>query len=172
MNLFWFLTTIIQYKFSWDKTASIAKMKQMLDDSGSVWQKFGQMLSTQEELIGKDLAVELQKMLYDCPVHTDEYSRTVIRQMFGNKYDLTEMKLIGSGTIAQVYKIGDKCIKVRHPNVVSEVMDAVATYDSIKNSYFMPVALKMVCDTFFEGLVVQLDFHKEFANGKLFKELA
>jgi hypothetical protein len=111
-------------------------------------------------------------MLYDCPVHTDEYSRTIIREMFGNKYDLTEMKLIGSGTIAQVYKTGDKCIKVRHPNVVSEVMDAVATYDSIKNSYFMPVALKMACDAFFEGLVIQLDFHQEFANGKLFKELA
>jgi predicted unusual protein kinase regulating ubiquinone biosynthesis (AarF/ABC1/UbiB family) len=32
-----------------------------LDESGSVWQKFGQMLSTQEELIGKDLAIEMQK---------------------------------------------------------------------------------------------------------------
>jgi hypothetical protein len=82
------------------------------------------------------------------------------------------MKLIGSGTIAQVYKIGDKCIKVRHPNVASEIMEAVRMYDSVKNMFFMPVALKMVCDTFFEGLVVQLDFHKEFENGKLFKELA
>ena len=171
MNLFWFLTTIIQYKFSWDKTSSIAKMKQMLDESGAVWQKFGQMLSTNEELIGRDLAIEMQKMLYDCPVHTDEYSRDIIKQMFGDKYDLSEMKLIGSGTIAQVYKVGDVCIKVRHPNVVREVMDAVAIYDGVKNSYFMPVAIKMVCDVFFEGLVAQLDFHKEFANGNTFKEL-
>jgi predicted unusual protein kinase regulating ubiquinone biosynthesis (AarF/ABC1/UbiB family) len=54
----------------------------------------------------------------------------------------------------------------------SEVMEAVRMYDSVKNMFFMPVSLKMVCDTFFEGLVVQLDFHQEFANGKLFKELA
>jgi predicted unusual protein kinase regulating ubiquinone biosynthesis (AarF/ABC1/UbiB family) len=171
MNLLWFLTTVIQYKFAWDKTSSIAKMKQILEESGAVWQKFGQMISTHEELIGRDLAIEMQKMLFDCPVHTDKYSRDIIRKMFGDKYDLKEMELIGSGTIAQVYKVGDKCIKVRHPNVVSEVMDAVANYDSIKYSYFMPVIMKMVCDVFFEGLVAQLDFHNEFANGNIFKEL-
>jgi predicted unusual protein kinase regulating ubiquinone biosynthesis (AarF/ABC1/UbiB family) len=91
--------------------------------------------------------------------------------MFGNKYDLSEMKLIGSGTIAQVYKVGDVCIKVRHPNVVREVMDAVATYDSVKNMFFMPVMLKSICDNFFEGLVEQLDFHREFNNGNTLKQL-
>jgi hypothetical protein len=171
MNLLWFLTTVIQYRFSWDKTTSIQKLKQILDESGAVWQKFGQMLSTNEELIGCDLAIEMQKMLYDCPVHTDEYSRDIINQMFGNKYDLSEMILIGSGTIAQVYKVGDVCIKVRHPNVVREVSDAVAIYDDIKNSFFMPVAMKMVCDVFFEKLVEQLDFHREFSNGTILKEL-
>jgi hypothetical protein len=91
--------------------------------------------------------------------------------MFGDKYDLTEMKLIGSGTIAQVYKVGDVCIKVRHPNVVREVMDAVANYDGVKNMFFMPVMLKSICDNFFEGLVEQLDFHREFNNGNTFKQL-
>ncbi len=52
MNLLLFLTTVIQYKFSWDKQASIQKLKTILDDSGAVWQKFAQMLSTKEDLIG------------------------------------------------------------------------------------------------------------------------
>jgi predicted unusual protein kinase regulating ubiquinone biosynthesis (AarF/ABC1/UbiB family) len=146
-------------------------MKQMLEESGAVWQKFAQTLAGQEDIIGKDLANELSSLLFDCPAHSDEYSREVIQRMFGDKYDLTEMKLIGSGTIAQVYKVGDVCIKVRHPNVVREVMDAVATYDGVKNMFFMPVMLKSICDNFFEGLVDQLDFHREFANGKTLKEL-
>jgi predicted unusual protein kinase regulating ubiquinone biosynthesis (AarF/ABC1/UbiB family) len=124
-----------------------------------------------KNFIGKDLANEFQSLYFDCPAHTDEYSREVIGRIFGDKYDFAEMKLIGSGTIAQVYKIGDKCIKVRHPNVVREVMDAVGMYDSVKNMFFMPVAFKSVCDNFFEGLVEQLDFHREFENGTTFKKL-
>ena len=171
MNLFWFLTSLIQYNISWNKRASIQQMKQMLEESGSVWQKFAQMLAGQENIIGKDLANELSSLLFDCPAHSDEYSRDVIRRMFGDKYDLSEMKLIGSGTIAQVYKVGDVCIKVRHPNVVREVMNAVASYDGVKNMFFMPIVLKSLCDNFFEGLVEQLDFHREFNNGTMFKQL-
>ncbi len=117
------------------------------------------------------LAIELQKILHDCPVHSDEYSRDVIRKMFGDKYDLTNMTLIGSGTIAQVYKIGNVCIKVRHPNVVNEVMDAVSIYNGIKDSYFMPTLFKSVCDVFFNGLITQLDFYNEYKNGIILKKL-
>ena len=171
MNLFWFLTSIIQYNLSWNKHASIQQMKQMLEESGAVWQKFAQTLAGQEDIIGKDLANELSSLLFDCPAHSNEYSLEVIKRMFGDKYDLSEMKLIGSGTIAQVYKVGQICIKVRHPNVVREVMDAVANYDGVKIMFFMPVMLKSICDNFFEGLVEQLDFHREFNNGNTLKHL-
>ncbi len=172
MNLFWFLTSVVQYNLSWDKPASIQKMKRMIEEAGPVWQKFAQTLSGREDLIGKDLAIELQDILCDCPKHSDSYSKKVIRKDFGDKYDLTEMELIGSGTIAQVYRVGDVCIKIKHPNVDKEVMDAVASYNSIRNTIpFLPVMLKQVCDNFFEGIEQQLDFHKEYENGKLFKKL-
>lgn len=172
MNLFWFLTSVVQYNLSWDKPASIQKMKRMVEEAGPVWQKFAQTLSGQEDLIGKDLAVELQDILYNCPKHSDSYSKKVIRKCFDDKYDLSEMELIGSGTIAQVYRVGDVCIKIKHPNVDKEVMDACASYNSIRNTIpFLPVMLKQVCDNFFEGIEQQLDFHKEYDNGKLFKKL-
>lgn len=172
MNLFWFLTSVVQYNLSWDKPASIQKMKRMIEEAGPVWQKFAQTLSGQEDLIGKDLAVELQDILYNCPKHSDSYSKKVIRKCFEDKYDLSDMELIGSGTIAQVYRVGDVCIKIKHPNVDKEVMDAVASYNSIRNTIpFLPVMLKQVCDNFFEGIEQQLDFHKEYENGKLFKKL-
>ncbi len=67
MNLFWFLTSVVQYNLSWDKLASIQKMKRMIEEAGPVWQKFAQTLSGQEDLIGRDLAIELQDILYNCP---------------------------------------------------------------------------------------------------------
>ena len=170
--MLWFLTSIIQYNLSWDKPASIQKIKQAVEEAGPVWQKFAQTLSGQEELIGKDLAIELQDILCNCPKHSDSYSRKVIRLDFADKYDLSDMELIGSGTIAQVYRVGNVCIKVRHPNVAEDVMSAVQSYNSIRNTIpFMPVMLKQVCDNFFAGIEEQLDFHREFYNGTTFKEL-
>lgn len=172
MNLFWFLTAIIQYNLSWDKPASIKKIKQAVEEAGPVWQKFAQTLSGQEDLIGKELALELQDILCNCPKHSDSYSRKVIRLDFGDKYDLSDMELIGSGTIAQVYRVGDICIKVRHPNVAEDVINAVESYNNIRNTIpFMPVMLKQVCDNFFEGIEEQLDFHREYYNGATFKEI-
>jgi len=144
----------------------------MIEEAGPVWQKFAQTLSGQEDLIGSDLAIELQDILCDCPKHSDSYSKKVISKDFGNKYDLSQMELIGSGTIAQVYRLGDVCIKIKHPNVEEEVMDAVSSYRNIRNTIpFLPVILKQVCDNFFEGIEEQLDFQKEYDNGKLFKKL-
>ena len=111
MNLFWFLNSIVQYKMSWDKQASIQNMKRMIEEAGPVWQKFAQTLSGKEDLICKDLAIELQGILYDCPKHTDSYSKKMIREDFGNKYNLSDMELIGSGTIGQAYRVGNVCIK-------------------------------------------------------------
>jgi predicted unusual protein kinase regulating ubiquinone biosynthesis (AarF/ABC1/UbiB family) len=172
MNLLGFLTSIVQYRLSWDKPASIQKIKKILEKSGPVWQKFAQSLSGKEELIGADLALELQDMLNCCPTHSDAYSKKAIRRDFGDKYDVSDMELIGSGTIAQVYRIGDICIKIRHPNVDKEVANAVASYNKIReNLFFMPLLLKHACDIFFEGIEEQLDFHREFRNGNTFKQL-
>jgi hypothetical protein len=62
-----FMGYIAKCRFSSDKTSSIQHIKRMLDESGAVWQKFAQMLSSNEELIGNELAVALQSMLTKCP---------------------------------------------------------------------------------------------------------
>lgn len=171
MNLFYLLTSIVQYKLSWDKQASIQSIKQLINESTPLWQKFAQTISCQEELIGKELAVELQDILCNCPTHSHEYSKQVILSDFGNKYEVSDMELVGSGTLAQAYRVGNVCIKIRHPNVCKEVNDAVFNYYNIRPLLlFMPTALKQVCDNFFDGIKEQLDFHKEYNNGIIFKQ--
>lgn len=175
MNLLVFLGYIIQYKISFaseaGRKAGIRNIKGMLDESGAVWQKFAQMLSGYEDIIGQEIAVELQNMLCECPTHSHDYSRKVLKRDFGDKYDYDNMKLIGSGTIAQVYKVGDYAIKIKHPNVDEEVRSAVETYNGVKDSFFFPSSLKSLCDIFFKGLKSQLSMRKEYRNGLLMKEL-
>lgn len=53
-------------------------------------------------------------MLFTCPIHDHEYSKQIIKESFGNKYDTNKIhkdSLIGSGTIAQVYKLEENVIK-------------------------------------------------------------
>jgi predicted unusual protein kinase regulating ubiquinone biosynthesis (AarF/ABC1/UbiB family) len=174
MNLFVFLIKIIEYKLSRDKKSSILDIKNILSSAGPIWQKFGQVLSYQEELIGEELASELQTLLVKCPSHSHEYSAKIIKEMFGDKYNvnnINDASLLGSGTIAQVYRIDEIVIKILHPNVEEEIKRASDKYDSIKNSFFFPKKLTMFCDFFFKSLFEQIDMEKEYNSGLIIKDL-
>lgn len=174
MNILLLFIKIIQYKLSIDKKSCIIEIKNILQESGPIWQKFSQVLSYQEELIGPDLAIELQKMLFTCPIHDHEYSKQIIKESFGNKYDTNKIhkdSLIGSGTIAQVYKLEENVIKILHPQIKQEVFHAKSNYLNIKQSYLFPSNLKVFCDWFFNGLVEQIDMEKEYNSGIIIKKI-
>lgn len=165
MNILLLFIKIVQYKLSIDKKSSIKEIKNILFESGPIWQKFSQVLSYQEELIGHDLAIELQQMLFSCPQHCHQYSKQIVKESFGNKYDINKIhqdSLIGSGTIAQVYKLDENVIKILHPNIKEEVNNAKSNYLNNRNSFLFPSNLKVFCDWFFDGLVEQINMEKEF----------
>jgi predicted unusual protein kinase regulating ubiquinone biosynthesis (AarF/ABC1/UbiB family) len=172
MNLLFLLTKIAQYKL----TASshvLTEIKDTLADGGCVWQKFAQVLSTNEPVVGKDLAKELSCFYANCPSHSDEYTVDVIRREFGDEYDTSRMSVIGSGTISQVYKMPlvknpskKVAIKVMHPNARQEIEDALTTYDFVKDSYLFPKSFAFVCKMFFHGLRDQIDMKREYNHGK------
>lgn len=174
MNLFWL---IVQYKFLPNKQNTIKEIVENINNSNLVWQKFAQMLSYHEDIIGAELATELQKLLYDCPAHEHTYSAKIIKREFENDFDTEQMELIGSGTIAQVYKIWDKTlnkfvvIKIKHPTADNDVLEALESYDKIRNSYFMPTKFKNLCDFFFKGLKQQIDMKRELKNCETIREL-
>ena len=132
MNLFWL---VLQYRFLPNKQNTIKEIIDTINQSNLVWQKFAQLLSYHEDLIGAELATELQKLLYECPAHDHKYSAKIIRRDFDNEFDTGHMELIGSGTIAQVYKIWDKIlneyvvVKIKHPGADNDVFEAIAKGD-------------------------------------------
>jgi predicted unusual protein kinase regulating ubiquinone biosynthesis (AarF/ABC1/UbiB family) len=184
MNLVNLFSSIIQYNLpflsSESKKSCIGDIKKQFINGGCVWQKFAQLLSGHGEIIGDSLANELQSMCFDCPAHDDAYSARIIRDAFGDKYDTKHMKMIGSGTISQVYKIKVKepegndefvAIKVMHPNIKKEIISALDKYTAVKDSYLFPQQLRLITNLFFNGLREQLDMKREFKNGKTVKRL-
>jgi predicted unusual protein kinase regulating ubiquinone biosynthesis (AarF/ABC1/UbiB family) len=173
MDLLTLFTQIVKYNLPFtNKSACIEEIKGQFVSGGGVWQKFAQMLSGQGDIIGHELATELQSMYFDCPAHDDKYSARIIKDAFGDTYDTKRMKMIGSGTISQVYKIHMKdtdevvACKVMHPNIKNEIKSASELYDSVKNSYLFPTKLQKITQLFFIGLKEQLDMTREFKNGK------
>jgi len=176
MNLLQLFSSIVKYNLPFtNKESCVSDIKQQFTDGGGVWQKFAQVLSGQGVIIGDDLAKELESMCFNCPAHSDDYSARIIKDAFGDKYDTKQMKMIGSGTISQVYKIQVKkpegngefvAIKVMHPDIKKEIKTACDLYDNIKESFLFPRQLRTITKLFFMGLREQLDTKKEFKNGK------
>jgi len=122
----------------------------------------------------QSLFTKIDKMLFSCPQHCHLYSKQIVKESFGNKYDINKIhqnSLIGSGTIAQVYKLDENVIKILHPNIKEEVNNAKLNYLSIRNSFLFPSNLKVFCDWFFDGLVEQINMEKEFNSCITMKDI-
>jgi len=123
----------------------------------------------------QSLFTKIDKMLFSCPQHCHLYSKQIVKESFGNKYDINKIhqnSLIGSGTIAQVYKLDEKTvIKILHPNIKEQLNNAKLNYLSIRNSFLFPSNLKVFCDWFFDGLVEHIDMEKEYNSGIIIKKI-
>ena len=87
--------------------------------------------------VDKNIIKVLENTYERCPIHELEYTRQIFKNDLYddlNTYDVLEV--IGSGSIAQVYKIKDQkgnlyALKVKHPNVDS-------------NFYYIKLLLKFI----------------------------
>ena len=168
MNFLTLIIAIVRYKFSYDKHDSIISIKNMLIDGGPIWQKFAQMLSGFGDLIGEDLAYQLEDTLYDCSAHEHIYSNQILYQTFGEKYNFDSAIYIGSGTIAQTYKIDNIIVKILHPDILHKINVAIYDYENTKKSFLFPTQYTNICDIFFYGLRRQCNMKQEYENGVLF----
>lgn len=102
------------------------RVRKVLEDLGPAYIKFGQMLSTRPDLIGIEIAEELQKLRDNTPVTPFDEMKEVIESELGAPLDEIYSEInetpIGSASIGQVYKAKLKsngeevAVKVQKPN--------------------------------------------------------
>ena len=102
------------------------RVRKVLEDLGPAYIKLGQMLSTRPDLIGIEIAEELQKLRDNTPVTPFDEMKEVIESELGAPLDEIYSEInetpIGSASIGQVYKAKLKsngeevAVKVQKPN--------------------------------------------------------
>lgn len=126
----------------------------------------------------KDILNILENTYEKCPNHDIKYTKEIYKNDFYNDIDedYEILELIGSGSIAQVYKIKDKnnkmyAMKVIHPNTeqhyntIKFYMKTIFTF--YKFNRFIPISLNDFLDQFKK----QLDLVNESNNLIRFSEL-
>jgi len=145
-----------------------------------VWQKFCQVLACRDDIIGEILANELRKLLDKCPPHDHLITDYLISEEMPEEEFTTPFSdeyLIGSGTIAQVYKAFNSrlnkwvAVKVKHSNIDIYIEEAAEQYKKLSQSIWFPRNLIACGNEFFDGLYKQADFKLEFNSGLRMKAI-
>lgn len=83
------------------------RLRLCLEDLGPIYIKFGQMLSTRNDLVHPDIAKELSKLQDKVPPFPTETAHQIIEQAYGMSIEQAfkhfDKDLLGSASIAQVY---------------------------------------------------------------------
>ena len=156
------------------------RMRKVLEELGPAYIKLGQMLSTRPDLVGVEIAEELQKLRDDTPVTPFDEIKEVIETELGDSMNKIYVDIdetpIGSASIGQVYKArlretGEKvAIKVQKPNsrelIESDIKIMKFLAKRIDQFLTMtkPLNLPVVISEFERSILKEINFLEETMN--------
>lgn len=162
------------------------KIKLILEELGPTYIKFGQILSTRQDLIGEELAKELSK-LQD---NTRPFSYTVIKSIVEKELDTPidklfkqfEEKPLASASIAQVHKAilknGEEIVlKIQRPDIeeqVKEDMAIIRYFAKLATKYIKDAKYFNLCgiiDEFERSILKEINFRQERQNILRFNDI-
>jgi ubiquinone biosynthesis protein len=123
---------LLIYLFPWNwfrrkRKPRAVRMREVLEDLGPIFIKFGQMLSTRRDLLPDDIADELERLQDKVPPFPGEHAVRIIERSFrtdiGDLFESFDTVPLASASIAQVHaatlKSGeDVIVKVLRPDVM------------------------------------------------------
>ncbi len=96
--------------FNWfrgDRLSRAERLRLAIESLGPIFIKFGQMLSTRRDLLGDEIADELEKLLDRVPPFPLQQAREIIAQQLGmppeSAFESLDDEVLASASIAQVY---------------------------------------------------------------------
>ena len=98
----------IQKQFESDDKSVPIRIRSVLEELGPAYIKLGQMISTRPDLVGNDIATELQKLRDDAPAAPFNEIKELIEEEFNQPIDEIYTDIdetpLGSASIGQVHK--------------------------------------------------------------------
>ena len=108
------------------------KLRNVLTELGTTWVKFGQMLSLRPDVVGADVAVELEQLRAAVPPDPPGVAQQTVEKELGNPvselYASFEKEPFASGSVAQVHRATfadgtSLAVKVVHDGAAERVHD-------------------------------------------------
>ena len=156
------------------------RIRKVLEELGPAYIKLGQMLSTRPDLVGMEIAEELQKLRDNTPTTPFDEMKEVIESELGSPieeiYSEIDENPIGSASIGQVYKARLKstgeyvAIKVQKPNSYEIIKSDVQIMNFLANnvnrflSRSRTYNLPAMVDEFERSIFKELNYMEEVMN--------
>ena len=116
------------------------RFRLLLESLGTTFIKFGQILSTRNDILPEDYCAELKKLQDTVPPFPDEEAKAIIKEELGKTTDELfqsfSEKPVACASIAQVYKAtlpnGEVvAIKIRRPNIEKKIQSDLAIMEDL-----------------------------------------
>lgn len=166
-------------------TTTNARIRMALSDLGPTFIKFGQLLSTRPDLVGPDLALELEKLQANTPADDFEDVRATIESQQGQTleelFDSFDEKPIASASIGQVHRATlhdgtEVVVKVRHKGIERTIetdLDILAGLAQLANRLedFKNYQPPLIVADMSRMMRRELDLEREYRNIVQFRSM-
>lgn len=159
------------------------RMRMLLQELGPTFIKFGQVLSTREDIIGEEMAGELAKLRDNVAPfpHPKKVIEEELGRSVGEVFAAFEAEPMASASLAQVHrailKNGTKVVvKVQRPGIEETVSDDIRIMRHLadlverkipESRIFKP---KVMVDEFERSIIKELNFMREVKNATRMRE--
>jgi ubiquinone biosynthesis protein len=162
------------------------RIRELIEDLGPTFVKFGQILADRPDLISEKLRNELKKLQTTARPIPNSEAIALIEEELGGPIDIffesMNLECIASASIGQVYlgvlKNGDKVVvKIQRPGIVSKIkidlmlLKILATYLVKRYPEAASLNIVSVVDEFSDTLMKELNYHMEAGNIMRFAQL-
>ena len=168
--------------FNWFRSNDLThaeRLRLCIEELGPIFIKFGQMLSTRQDLLPDDIVTELEKLLDRVPPFPLQQAREILQQQLGMPIDEAfstfDDNVLASASIAQVYSAQltsgeDVVVKIVRPGIEARIrldVDVLLMLAGMADRYWGEAKRAkptQVVREFEKTIINELDLVREAAN--------